>query len=111
MLRCRVCGRFIKRERGVKLKDGHIICRSCARKLHLAEKKPLEPPYEEYRCPRCGAILLGDYAVVDHYLELQKVLKIQGVEIRELSDYRGLSPELKIKAYQKASRFFRKASS
>ncbi|MCD6312479.1 MAG: hypothetical protein J7L79_01525 [Thaumarchaeota archaeon] len=109
MLRCRVCGRFIKREGGVKLKDGYV-CRSCAKRLGLAERKRLEPPYEEYRCPRCGAILLGDYAVVDHYLEHRGVLKIQGVEIRELSDYRSLPPELKIKAYQKASRIFRKTS-
>ena len=65
-------------------------------------------PFEEFRCPRCGAILLGDYAVVDHYLEHRKVLRIRGIELRELSDYRKLPPELKLKAYKKARRFFKK---
>ena len=67
-------------------------------------------PFEEFRCHRCGAILLGDLAVVDHYLEHRKVLRVQGHELRELSDYRKLPPELKLKAYKKARRFFKKTS-
>lgn len=68
--------------------------------------KVTEPPYEELKCPICGAIMLGDLPVIDHYLEHRRKFRVGGVEIRELKDYRQLDPQLKLKAYKKAKRFF-----
>jgi len=109
-IRCRVCGRFIREGEGVEDSDGYI-CRSCAEKLSKKATKNTRIPFEEFRCPKCGAIVMGDLAIIDHYLEHREVLKVaKGVELRDLSDYRSLDPDLKLKAYKKAKRFFRRTS-
>ena len=109
-IRCRVCGRFIREGEGVENSGGYI-CRSCAEKLSKKATKNTRIPFEEFRCPKCGAIVMGDLAIIDHYLEHREVLKVaKGVELRDLSDYRSLDPDLKLKAYKKAKRFFRRTS-
>ncbi|MEM3921783.1 MAG: hypothetical protein QXG25_02735 [Nitrososphaerota archaeon] len=64
-------------------------------------------PYEELTCPECAnTVVVGDLAVIDHYIKHFKQIEVDKKVIADLGDYRGLKPRSKLAAYKIARRYF-----